>query len=203
MIENGSKQNIAYENQWLFVLCNKGTGLAGWWLKLTSYEELNNYLTLTNSRYGRAFENYLKDSFYQPSVVGHGPYIQEGGLTYAAYLKGVNRHQSFVGAITDLAGEVGASMLTAIQNRGAVYVNKCGGWNWDPGTHEDGDFVRREKLVWPDFEVSDIRISQFPGGQHFYAHVGNTQVIRNGRRRFNTRKEAEAAAVAYLSSDLK
>lgn len=188
-------------NQWLFVLCNKNTNLAGWWLKLASYKELNNYLALTNSRYGRAFENYLQDSFYQPSIVGHGPYIQEGELTYAAYLKGVNRQQSFVDAITDLANETAANMFTAIQSHGAVYINKCGGWNWDPGIHEDGDFVRRDKLVWPDFEMSDIRISQFPGGQHFYAHVGNTQVTKNGQRRFNTRKDAEMAAVAYLNLD--
>lgn len=188
------------ENQWLFVFCNKNTGLAGWWLKLTSQEELEAYLDITNSRYGRAFQNYLKDSFYGASV-GHGPYIQEAGLTLTAYLRGVNQHKSFIESLTGLAGESAQNMLDAIHEYGAIYVNRSGGWNWDPGPHENGDFSRSDKLVWPDFTKSDIRISQFPGGRHFYAHIGNTQVTWNGRRRFESRKDAEAAAAAYITEE--
>ncbi len=185
--------------QWLFVLCNKHTKLKGWWLKLQSLEELDAYLELTNSRYSRAFQNYLKDSFYGPSV-GHGPYIQEAGLTLSIYLRSVNRRESFIKSLARIAGENAGNMAKTIQEYGAVYINPSGGWNWDPGTYEPGDFIRTNALVWPDFNESDIRISQFPGGKHYYAYVGNTQISANGNRRFASRQDAEAAAAAYIKS---
>lgn len=41
---------------WTFVMLDKGTRNAGWWLKIKSVPELFEYLELTGSRYTRAFE---------------------------------------------------------------------------------------------------------------------------------------------------
>ena len=183
--------------EWLFVLLNKNTGLAGWWLMLRTPEELHDYLEATNGRYGRAFDNYMHDGFYSPHVTGHGRFIQEAPLTLAAYLHGVNQKTSIIDAIMDLANVTATNMLDAILSHGHIYVNKAGGYNWS-GTYEQGDFVRSKTLVWPDFTEQDIRISRFPGGMHYYAHIGDTQISKDDKRRFWTYDQAKDAAMAYL-----
>ena len=112
-------------------------------------------------------------------------------------MHGVNQKTSIIDAIMDIANRTATGMLDSILTRGYVYVNKAGGYNWS-GTYEQGDFVRSKTLVWPDFTEQDIRISQFPGGMHYYAHIGNTQISQNGQRRFWPRAQAKEAAMAYL-----
>ena len=46
--------------EWLFVMKDRGTHNAGYWLKISSVDELVEYIKITNpTRYGKAFENYV------------------------------------------------------------------------------------------------------------------------------------------------
>lgn len=186
-------------HKWLFVLLNKNTSNAGWWLKIQTRDELTAYLELASSKYARAFDNFLHDSFYQPSVVGHGKHIQDGSLTYAAYLYGVNRKLSMVEALTEMSSRQAIQLHAILKRYGAVYINPKGGWQYNPGPAAyTGDFCHNKNLVWPQLDETSIRIESFPGGKHFYAYIGNIQVRDGNALKFNTYKEAMTAAKAYL-----
>lgn len=199
-----TETTLPKNHTWLFVLLNKNTSLAGWWLKIRSIDELAAYLEQTSSRYGRAFDNYLHDSFYQNSVVGHGKYIKEANLTLAAYLRGVNRKQSMIEAMMGLSMSVAETMSRQLAIHGCLYVNASGGWNCGMGADAyQGDFCQNKNLVWPSFDQTSLRISQFPGGQHFYAYIGNVQVRDGDRLKFDTYEDAVSHARAYMTSEAK
>lgn len=194
-----------HRHKWLFVLTNKNTQSAGWWLKLTSQAELAEYLAATDDRYAKAFENFLQDSFYQLDRVGHGPHIREAGLTLTAYLHGLNHDQSFLESLMGIQLDNAVSMSEALARHGAVYVNVNGGWNFGrdgkPYGNYDGDFVYRDDLVWPHLSRFDVRVSKFPGGKHYYGHIGQVQIKKDGRTRFDTITELMAVAEAYFQDD--
>lgn len=192
---------MAKTNQeWLFVLLNKGQNSAAWWLKLTTIQEVLDYLEATNSRWAHVFDNWMNDSMYQSDVTGHGKHIQQAALTQLVDQHARNNHQTIMEAITDVAGKLAESMLNALYVRSVIYVNPNGGWNTGgPDMTESGSFCRKKRLVWPDFNESQIRISKFPGGQHYYAHIGDVQVRDGNLLKFNTESEAIQQARKYIT----
>lgn len=46
----------------------------------------------------------------------------------------------------------------------------------------------------------DIRIISWPGGNHYYAKVGNEDVVVDGVQKWNTREEAVIAAKQYIDN---
>ena len=186
--------------EWLFVLLNKGQNSAAWWLKLTTLPDVLAYLEATNSRWAHVFDNWMNDSLYQPDVIGHGKHIQQAALTLLVDQHARNNNQTCIEAITDIAGELAESMMNALYARGVIYVNPNGGWNTGgPDMPESGSFCRKKRLVWPDFTESQIRISQFPGGQHYYAYIGDVQVRDKNKLKFDTWNEALEQARKYIT----
>ena len=188
------------KHEWLFVLLNKDTPSAAWWLKITTLPDLLRYLEQTNTRWAHVFDNYLHDSEFQAGAVGHGKHIKEAGLTQMVYYRAVHEQKSMLQTISDVAGELTENMADALYVHGRLYVNCNGGWNiGGKGLDESGSFCRRERLVWPGFTESDIKISRFPGGRHWYAYVGNVQVRDRDNLKFSTREEAMRQARLYIT----
>lgn len=185
-------------HKWTFVLLDKNTSLQSWWLKIKSDTELLKYLELTRSKYGRAFENFVEDKLYQPGLMIHGPNPRHANLTMLAYFYGISTKQSFAAALCDIASITALNMQKALDAHGCVYVNPNGGYN--TSGIESGDFCHRKELVWPQFTEQDIKISKFPGGQHYYAHVGTTDVRQGEKTKFDTYEAAKEAAMAYLNA---
>lgn len=186
------------EHKWTFVLLDKGTRNAGWWLKIKSVPELLEYLELTNSKYARAFENLEHDKAYRPGLATHGPNPHEAGLAMYAWLQGANRSMSAVRSLCSIASETAESMLGMLSEHDRLYVNAVGGYNAH-GRETPGAFCHRNALAWPEFTEADIKISRFPGGTHWYARVGTVDVRDGDRAKFDTRTGAMAAAMAYLT----
>lgn len=183
---------------WTFVLLDKGTGNAGWWLKIRSVPELLEYLELTNARYSRAFVNMENDKMYKPELATHGPHPNEAGLAMYAWLRGANRGMSAVRSLCSIASETVENMLDMLSERGTLYVNAAGGYNAH-GRETPGAFCHRNELAWPEFTEADIKLSRFPGGTHWYARVGTVDVRNGGASKFDTRTEARTTAMAYLA----
>lgn len=183
---------------WTFVLLDKGTGNAGWWLKIRSVPELLEYLELTNSRYSRTFVNMENDKMYKPELATHGPHPNEAGLAMYAWLRGANRGMSAVRSLCSIASETVENMLDMLSEHGTLYVNAAGGYNAH-GRETPGAFCHRNALAWPEFTEADIKLSRFPGGTHWYARVGTVDVRNGGTSKFDTRTEARTAAMAYLA----
>jgi len=190
--------------EWLFLLTDKGTEDAAWWLKITSHEQLLRYLKSVDGKYGRAYQNWLQDKEYQPGSVTHGKYPGEARLTLLAHCYGLNRDLDIVSSLMNLKADTDTAMMRALDQAGQVFINCCGGWNTgqngQPYGQYDGDFVRTEKPVWPSFGTADIRLSQFPGGEHWYASIGPVEVRNlDGGLRFHSRTEARDAARRYIT----
>ena len=59
------------------------------------------------------------------------------------------------------------------------------------------------KIEFPILErltENDINIISWPGGKHYYAKVGNYDVVVNGVKKWNTKYEAREAAKTFINS---
>lgn len=191
--------------EWLFVLKDKGTNNAGYWLKISSIDELIEYLKITNpTRYGKAFENYIYGKEYGAKSMQHGPHLDAAPLTDAIVLHSQNMKTKYniamniLQAINDFSSMVAINMLNRIQESGAIYINRVGGYHGFYDSSEENGFVRRKSLTWPNFTRNDIRIKQFPEGTHFYAYIDDVQVRNGDTLKWNTYGEAYEQALSYI-----
>ena len=175
---------------YLFVYAN-----GGWWLKLTSVAELNDYHKKTDdSRYEEAFLMYMHE--------GHPYEILERlelkdrlekmkDPNFRKLQAAVIQAESGDGTIMDgfrwLNIEVGMKELNDLKSYGVVYINREGGSTYDLSYTQ---FCRRKELVFPDYSLGDIRVKQFGGGEHFYAYIGDMQVRDGDELKWNTYAEA-------------
>lgn len=179
----------------LFVLAGSGPK-SGWWLKITGPEELAEYHSQHNGKYGRALLNIIRDK----DGGQHGPHAREIPLAQAAYYHAVNQEISPVISLLDLSYQTSVAQLQALHEHGAVYINSVGGWNWNPGI-EITQHIWRDGFAFPSFTKDDIRISKFPGGSHYYAHIGPMEVRDGDIIKWSSRQEAYEHALACLPEE--
>lgn len=160
-----------------------------WMLKINTKEEL--------------FEH--EELLVHPQIKSAGSeYILNQGSHYTNTVTSVAAHvaditgKSFWEALGQFMGDAMLAKLNAIQ-KGCIYVNCNGGWfHW----HEDLEerfVIEKDSLVWPDFDTNDIRIIQWPNGKHYYAKIGNLDVVWNGEQKWDTYEDAMQAALTYLT----
>jgi len=63
--------------------------------------------------------------------------------------------------------------------------------------------IEREELIFPITSEKDIRILKWNNGIHYYAKIGNQDVIWNRKQKWNSHEEAYACANFYLNNLLK
>lgn len=193
--------------EWTFVLKDKGTRQAGWWLKISTADELIAYWKQTYPvKYGKVFENYVYgkefDGYkcHRTGNMNHSPWLEEEDLTFACAEYAANKKLTIWQGIQGMTLEVAMRQLEKIRDYGAIFINRRGGYHTDyDGHHEYPDFVHRKELIFPDFKSSDIRIKQFPGGEHYYAYIGDTQVRDGDTLKWSTRDEAYKKALEYAN----
>lgn len=193
--------------EWLFVMKDRGTSNAGYWLKISNIEEYMEYLKITNpTRYGKAFENYMYGKEFGAPTLEHSPNIEEVPLTHAIVLHATNMNEKYstkmniIDAIKDFSSRVVENQLRELQETGALYFNRVGGYHGFYSCMEENGFVRRKELVWPDFKKDEIRIKSFPGGDHFYAYIDDMQVRDGDTLKWNTYEEAYNQALSMLEA---
>lgn len=187
-----------------FVLKDKGTSNQGWWLKISSADELCDYYELTlPTRNGRVVENYTYGkewNAYHPSIKNesHCPHRKEAALTDAVVRYASERNYSIIQALNSFTAMVAEQQLDTIRECGAIYVNRMGGYHGYYEKDKEYAIVKREKLVFPKFDKNDIRIEKFPYGAHYYAYVGDVQVKDGTTLKWNTYEEARRQAEKYV-----
>lgn len=193
-------------NKWHFVLRDKDTSNQGWWLKVSSIDELVCYMKETNpTRYEKVYENYIADKLYNKESVSHGPYMTEANTTLAVVYTGMRHKCNIYQAIERFAGEVAINQMNSIQEYGAIYINCVGGYTFMHSSDVEYAHVYRQELVWPNFNKDEIRIKSFPGGEHFYAYVGDVQVKEGSGNdavlKWDTYDEAYQQALSYIEKE--
>lgn len=60
----------------------------------------------------------------------------------------------------------------------------------------------REEMIYPHYSESDIKITQWKGGQHYYAKLGNMTVVdEDGNQKWDSFNEAYKQAKMFLSEN--
>lgn len=177
--------------EYLFVFKN-----GGWWLKIDTVEKLTDYLEKTDNRFGKAF-----DSLVHSKEFGMGmEHANETALAIGLY--GQNRKLSPLSATLDFRNAIIQNQYDALLTHGCIYINENGGYHWPSKKDEKSEaFVRKTVLVFPDFKKDEIRVKQFPGGEHFYAYIGNVEVRDGDIIKWNTYEEAYNQAKRLIGSE--
>lgn len=183
--------------EYLFVFSD-----GGWWLKLTTAEQIVDYHRKHENRYEGALQLYMK--WKQTGRRYEDIPIQERIALQTSkdfkYLQcALMQARAINGTIFDgfrcMNMEAGKKELRDIQKHGAVYINQEGGSTYGL---EYTQFCRKKELVFPDFTKKDIRVKRFNGGNHWYAYIGEMQVRNGDQLKWNTYEDARAAAEAVL-----
>lgn len=185
-----------------FVLKN-----GGWWLKISSFEDLINYYknTKNSTKWWNVVDNYIQGKEFNEYkrktslrlTNQHMPHEKEAFLTQAVVLHASNNHQNIMEAISEYCGSIASNQKRDLQECGVIYINRFGGYHGD-SSKEKLPFVHREKMIFPDFKENEIRIKQFPKGTHWYAYIDDVQVRDGDTLKWNTYEEAYKIAKSYI-----
>lgn len=169
----------------------------GWWLKIDSADKLGDYHIKTQSVFGDCVVDYMhnKEEFDKT-----GDYrMFKNPRTYPILLFGERRKLAILDAIIQFRLELVSHQIDAIRENGYILINKAGGYH--SGPTEYSQFVHRKTFTWPDFKESDIRISQFPGGTHWYVRIGDMELHTGDEIKWNTKSDARMAALKYVAKE--
>lgn len=167
----------------------------GWWLLCNDEETLRDFHEATDHIiFGDAirFRNDDKDQY-------HSTYRASAPLDRAVEILAEDNMSSYDDAMGMLYGELLSRQQEAIVENGAIYINKAGGYHRKSTTSESCPIYRSEKLLWPHLKKTDIKITKFPGGQHYYARCGNVEVKDKDGNKWNTYDEAYEKAMELLN----
>lgn len=169
----------------------------GWWLKIDNVNDLICYHQNIAGIYQKSFEDFLhKGQEYKDTG---NPYVFKDTLTIAIVKFAESRNLTILDAIVQFRLMTASLQIQAIHENGYIVCNKVGGYHCGPIDHSQ--FVRKKQFIWPDFKESDIRISQFPGGTHWYVHIGEMELHENENLKWFTKEEARAAAMRYIEKE--
>jgi hypothetical protein len=190
-------------NTYRFVLKDEGTINQGWWLKIDNLEDLQKYYDEVDSnRMSEGWESAtncrefcsihdLKRTDPQPLK----PHATT--LGYFIGMHAANNSQSAMQAVIDIQTKKFQSQAEQILKGNNVYINRNGGWHF--GKKDYTQWYDKDKLVFPNFKKNQIKIEQFPGGEHFYAYIDNMQVRDGDTLKWNTYEEAYKQALSIVN----
>lgn len=170
----------------------------GWWLKIDNCNDLVNYHLKTSNIYNRCISDYLHnaekyeetgryDCFNSPRTYAIVRYAEDNSLT-------------FLDACIQFRMMVAERQSEAIHQFGYIVINKVGGFHSGPIKYSQ--FVHRKNFIWPDFKESDIRISQFEGGTHWYVYIGDMELHEEDNIKWMSKEDAKRAAMRYVNKEI-
>lgn len=185
---------VTEPEEFMFVWQNNG-----WWWKVTNMNDLVWY-HIKDTKYDQAIGYYLhhKDDLYKafgPESFDKDPEeIRIARFTFAIEQFAIESGCSFLDACKGWRMKIAAEQMQNIHSNGYILMNSAGGYN--SGPYEQ--WVRRKKFMFPDYKKSDIKISRFEGGQHYYVRIGDLEVRENNQIKWNTKEEALMVAERYV-----
>lgn len=173
----------------------------GWWLKISTIEELRNYIeqTKTTQPIIKGLVSALNCREFGTPVAGEPikPHVNEEGCLIG--LRSENHNMSLFESAMSLALETDDAQIEALNNGESLYFNRRGGWHSEKSNYSQ--WYDSDKLVFPDFRKNQIKIEKFPMGQHFYAYINDMQVRDGDTLKWNTYEEAYNKALEYVKHE--
>lgn len=174
-----------------------------WYLKLTSREAaIERFEDVEAEKIGKGVWEFAHSREFG-MVTGRNNFNDHvrSKIAYLAYMKAMTTTRDDYTILHighDLEQAWIGPRLKYIEKYGAIYVNKLGGWM----TLIDDMYTvvaQTESETWPEYVKSDIHVSRWPGGTHFYAKVGDQDVVVDGKEKWNTWDEAQTAADKFFA----
>lgn len=183
---------VTTPKEWVFLYEEPDNG---WWLKIDNVNDLIWYHQNVIGLYEAVLEDFRKyrDIYEKTGNLAVFPHT----TTQAVVQYAENRNLNILDAITQMRMMAAGNQMEDIHAYGYIVMNRAGGYH--PGPIEHTQFVRRKTCTWPDFKESDIRVSQFPGGTHWYAYIGEMQLRNGGDVKWNRKEDAYRAALQYVN----
>lgn len=166
----------------------------GWWLKIDNKKDLLTYHNEVDiPRMADGLDSYFHAKEFFDDSTEHA-----STLGFVIGLNAMNAKTSGLESVMSLLDTKYNAQLECIENGQAVYVNNKGGWF--TGNDNFTSWCDRSELVFPSFKKDQIRVKQFPGGEHFYAYIDDMQVRDNDVLKWNTYEEAYNNALRIIEN---
>ena len=167
----------------------------GWWLKISSVEELTEYdkKTALRNPIARGFLNSIHTEIF------HTKGIEPTTAGDLIKLRAENSDMSLFQSACSFTIQSDSAKITQLMKGYSLYFNRDGGWHY--GKNDYTQWCDRDKLIWPDFKIDQIKIEKFPNGEHFYAYIDSMQVRDGDTLKWNTYEEAYNQALQYVTDD--
>lgn len=165
----------------------------GWWLKITTIEQLIEYDNSDTTKWYKAFDNLVHSKEF-----GHGM-EHANELAFVIGMRSERKQISALHATADLKANRLAAQLDCLTKGYAIYINQKGGWHpVNKNIKDYTEWYHSTTLSYPKFKESELKIKQFPGGTHYYAYLGKLQLRNNNIMKWNTYDEAYNYAKQFL-----
>ena len=190
-----------------FVKINyKGFGDWGWWLKIENWLQLYDwYMEVQSKRVGSAVMNFLSSKEFH-YLVSDKPHRKNHFTTeFGVLLLKESERQFALGnkvGLHSLVVFLGDTMMNdKIEqlNKGiTLYINRVGGYAPGCKKFEEIDFLLKDDFIFPDYTEKDVRVFQWANGIHWYAKIGDVDVVMKGKQKWKTYEEAKSHATKIL-----
>lgn len=155
----------------------------GWLFDIQDYDDLHAW-------WDNVYKNIAQKDFNEAMKYKEGK-AHANVLAQLAELWGLD----LISALSRLQSDRGNGMAQVLDEHHRLFVNSVGGYfGWSDALQLSGT---HDIDIWALPEES-IRIIQWPGGEHFYAKIGNDDVVVDGEQKWETKAAAEAAGKKYL-----
>jgi hypothetical protein len=155
----------------------------GWLFDIQNYEDLQNW-------WDSVRKNISTKDFNEAMKYKEGK-AHANVLAQLAEIWGLD----LITALSRFQEDIGRGMDEVLRDQKRLFVNSVGGYF---GYSDILDISEtREIDVWalPGVEP---RFLQWPGGKHWYAKIGDEDIVIDGKQKWDTRVQAEAAAKTYM-----
>ena len=160
-----------------------------WFLLIEGVSSLLDYLKVSNKR---IFEGYFKLKMKRET--GTHMCSDEELAAYAALMN--NPSETIVGDLQTITNALVKPKIDMVMKGLKLLVNSTniGFCPFDPKYHKILEIAERDELISPIIMKSDIRITRWPNGAHYYLRIGAQDFGK-----FSTVEEAEDRAKLEFS----
>jgi len=104
---------------------------------------------------------------------------------------------SLIEATAQFQRDISIGLDKTLVESGRLFINSVGGYFGFSDMLLITD--TKEIGVWA-LPEEKLRIISWPNGEHFYAKVGNMDVVIDGKQKWDTKAEAQAAGERFLAN---
>ncbi len=181
-------------------------GQISWQLLIENIQDLMHYFEIVQPRQVERYfdvKKRLNKKFPPEKFKDVALHLNEQDYGLYASIACKPNRKSIIDDLFILSDTFCKPKINAVLKGNKLIINAANGWCCllaGKSGHEILEIIEKDKLVFPYYSEQDIHVSKWLGGKHYYARIGNTSVIVNGKTKWNTAKEAERNAKEFLKT---